>query len=198
MAQKRGFKEDILRLKAENKSRNEIAIELGCSTTIVTYHLSAEARSRTKIQYNKTHPFQIKLYRFKRTDCGPKNKQYERKRKKTLNDRLLAKIQTFNRQGGAGTMCDKKTFTIKDIINKFGEKPKCYLTGVDLDIYETHSYQFDHIIPRSRGGQNTLDNLGIASTKANQCKNNMTPDEFMNMCKLVLEHNGYNITKNKS
>jgi len=192
---KRGYKENILKLRAEGKSYSQIRKELGCSETIISYHLNLSTRNRAKHQSAKTHPFQTKLYRFKRTDCGPKNINFERKRKKTINDKLLSKIKTFHKILGT-TMSEKSSFTVKDIINKFGEKPKCYLTGIELDIYDTKTYQFDHIIPRSRGGQNTLDNLGIASTKANQCKNNMTPDEFMNMCKLVLEHNGYNITKN--
>ena len=195
MTQKRGFKDDIIRLRSEGKSFNEIASTLGCSKTIVSYHLNDKTQRRMKNQIKSVHPFQTKLYRFNRTDGGPKNIAYERKRKKTVNDRLLAKIQTFHRQGGAGTMCDKKSFTIQDIINRFGENPKCYLTGVDINIYDTHTYEFDHIIPRSRGGQNTLDNLGIASKKANQSKNNMTPDELLNLCKLILENHGYSVSK---
>lgn len=192
---KRGFKNDIIRLRNEGRSYNDISKELGCSKTIVSYHINESTRSRAKLHAQKVHPFQTKLYRFNRTDCVPKNTAYERKRKKTVNDRLLAKIRTFNRQGAAGTMYDKKSFTIQDIIAKFGEKPKCYLTGIEIDIYETHTYEFDHIIPRSRGGQNTLDNLGIVIKRANQAKNNMTPDEFKNLCKLILEHDGYQVIR---
>jgi 5-methylcytosine-specific restriction endonuclease McrA len=137
------------------------------------------------------------LYRYNRTDGGNQNIAYERKRKKTINDRLLAKIQTFHRQGGAGTMCDKKSFTVQDVISKYGDTTKCYLTGIDINIYETKTYEFDHIIPRSRGGQNTLDNLGIASKKANQSKNSMTVDEYINLCKMILENNGYEVILNK-
>lgn len=195
MKYKRGYKEDIIRLKSEKKSHLEIAKELGCSKTIVSYHLNVAVKNRVKLESKKLHPFQNKLYRFKRIDTTIKNKNYEIKRKKTINDKILAKIKTFHRQDKT-IMYDKTTFTIQDIIKKFGENPKCYLTGIDINIYETNTYQFDHIIPRSRGGQNTLDNLGIASTKANQCKNNMTPDELMNLCKLILENNGYSVNKN--
>jgi len=197
MKYKRGYKNDILKLRLDGKSYNEISSILGCSKTIVSYHLNETARHKHKIQRAKSHPFQGKLYRFVRTDCGNKNIAYERKRKKTINDKLLAKIQTFHRIGGAGTMCDKKTFTVQDIINKFGENVKCYLTGIDINIYETNTYQFDHIVPRSRGGQNTIDNLGIASKKANQSKNDMTVDEYINLCKMILEHNGYEIVAKK-
>jgi hypothetical protein len=79
-------------------------------------------------------------------------------------------------------------FSADDIINKFGDEPTCYLTGVKIDIYATSSYHFDHIIPVSRGGSNTLDNLGICSKHVNLAKRDMTPDEFIFMCKQVVKH----------
>lgn len=33
-----------------------------------------------------------------------------------------------------------------DIINKFGTKTKCYLTGTPIDL-EKDNYCFDHIVP---------------------------------------------------
>lgn len=195
--QKRGFKNDIIKLRGEGKSFNEIASILGCSKTIVSYHLNEATRNRVKTQSQNIHPFQRKFYTFSRTGGGNKNISYAHKRKKSINDRLLAKIQTFHRIGGAGTMCEHKSFTVQDVIDKFGENTQCYLTGVDINIYDTKTYEFDHIIPRSRGGQNTLDNLGIASKKANQSKSNMTVDEYINLCKLILENNGYEVVVKK-
>lgn len=37
--------------------------------------------------------------------------------------------------------------------------------------------QIDHIIPRSRGGKNTWDNLVVASDEMNNLKGNRTPEE---------------------
>ena len=47
----------------------------------------------------------------------------------------------------------------------------------------------------SRGGSSELDNLGICTKKANQMKSDMTPDELISMCKLILIHHGYTINK---
>ena len=83
-------------------------------------------------------------------------------------------------------MNDKITFN--EVMKKFGDNPKCYLTGLPIDIKDTRSYHFDHIIPTSRGGTNTLDNLGICTKAANMAKSDMTPDELYDLCKLIISH----------
>lgn len=79
-------------------------------------------------------------------------------------------------------------FTLEDVIDKVGENPLCYLTGQPIDISKPSTYEFDHIIPKSRGGTNQLDNLGVCLKLANRAKDSMTPDEFLNLCKLVVSH----------
>ena len=74
-----------------------------------------------------------------------------------------------------------------DIINKFGTK-----TNIDL---EKDDYCFDHIIPVSKGGSNDLSNLGITTPAANYSKSDLTVEEYLNLCKLVLEHHGYTVNK---
>jgi 5-methylcytosine-specific restriction endonuclease McrA len=86
-------------------------------------------------------------------------------------------------------------FKPEDVINKYGENTFCYLTGDRIDISKPRTYSFDHKIPRSRGGENTLDNLGICTKIVNTSKTDMTPEEYIELCKKVLEHNGYNVTK---
>lgn len=60
-----------------------------------------------------------------------------------------------------------------DIINKFGTKTKCYLTGTPIDL-EKDNYCFDHIVPVSKGGTNDLSNLGITIPIANYSKSDLT------------------------
>ena len=81
-----------------------------------------------------------------------------------------------------------------DIINKFGTKTKCYLTGTPIDL-EKDDYCFDHIIPVSKGRSNDLSNLGITTPAANYSKSDLTVEEYLNLCKLVLEHHGYTVNK---
>lgn len=82
-----------------------------------------------------------------------------------------------------------------ELLEREGESPKCYLTGVEIDWDDTTSYHLDHIVPRSKGGTNLLDNCGLASAKANQMKGDMTVEEMLDTCKTILEHNGYDVSR---
>lgn len=86
-------------------------------------------------------------------------------------------------------MSNNIQITVDELLKKFGTKPKCYLTGQEIDIYQPKTYEFDHKTPRSRGGNNNIDNLGICIKNANRAKHDMTPDEFINLCKMVAKYN---------
>ena len=64
----------------------------------------------------------------------------------------------------------------------------CYLTGDKIDLTKTGSYHLDHIIPKSRGGSNTIENCGPATKEANQAKNSLTEEEFLDLCKKVIKY----------
>ena len=85
-------------------------------------------------------------------------------------------------------------FSTNDLLEKIGPAPKCYLTGEDIDINQTDTYSFDHILPASKGGLNSLDNLGICTKQANLAKHDLSPKEFFDLCQKVLEHQGYEVT----
>ena len=87
-------------------------------------------------------------------------------------------------------------FGYKDVLNKYDNctEVTCYLTGDKIDL-KKDNYALDHIQPISRGGSCELDNLGITTYLANQAKTYMTEDEFVELCKKVLIHHGYNVTK---
>lgn len=181
------MKENILKLRAEGKSYTQIMKELGCSKTIICYYCGVNQKEKAVIRNKKRsktlHPFELKIKRFL-----TKNKLNV----KTLTNKtddyhcFHSKIGKFNMEKGKYM---SRTFNVNDIIDKFGDNPKCYLTGEEIDIHKPRTYEFDHIIPKSRGGTNTLDNLGICTKQANRAKNDMTPDEFVNLCKLVVKHN---------
>lgn len=71
---------------------------------------------------------------------------------------------------------------------------KCYLTGRNIDITKD-DYHLDHIMPVSKGGSSSLDNLGITCPQANMSKSDMTIDEYLSLCKEVLENFGDTVTK---
>ena len=90
--------------------------------------------------------------------------------------------------------CSHKYIT-DDFLKKIGNKPKCYLSGELIDLYETKSYSIDHIKPSSKGGENTLDNAGLISSSINKMKSDITIEEFLEKCIQVLEYNGYKVSK---
>ena len=57
-----------------------------------------------------------------------------------------------------------------------------------------NDYNLDHIIPSSRGGDNSLNNLGITHKIVNYMKGSLTPEELIKWCVKILKYNGYKIT----
>lgn len=181
------MKDKIIKLRQLGYTYNQIVEELNCSKSVVCYHLGNNQKEKSKnrqIKYrNKNHPYQAKISNFKE-----KIKYQEKKLKSTINRIIYNKVINFQR----GTTMNE-IFTLEDVIKKFGDNPKCYLTGKDINIYEPSTYQFDHIIPRSKGGDNSLENLGICTKEANLAKRDMLHEEFIDLCKSILLHNGYKI-----
>jgi len=164
-----------LKLEKPHLSHRQIAYELGCLKSSVTYYLkNKEQRYESnkirrdrcpKRQYN-CHPYTYK--------CGD-----------------------FNKRRHTNCPPQETKVTTEEAKNKFGENPKCYLTGRDINIYDRKSYHFDHIVPTAKGGTNTVDNLEIATKEANFAKRDMSLDEFISMCKDILINQGYKVEKTK-
>ena len=181
---KRGIGPKIQELYASGLTLTQISKSLSCAISTVEYHVKPETKAKTlarlKISANKDHPYVAKTRKF-RSSSHIRTKSTESilsaKRK------IQFKVNNFKR---TGTM-QNENFSADDIIAKFGERPKCHFTGRDIDIYATSTYHFDHLIPVSRGGRNTLDNLAICCKDVNLAKRDMTSDEFINMCRQVVE-----------
>lgn len=138
--------------------------------------------------------FQKKIANFKGNRDNYKRKSlfvHHPSKEIDINTILKNKIIRFHR--------DKKewkyppmSFKVKDLRSKIGDNPICYLTGRPIDLLDGKSYHLDHIIPKNKGGLNTLDNCNIACKDANQAKGNLLYDEFLSLCKEVLEFNTLN------
>jgi predicted transcriptional regulator len=188
------MKDKMLKLRSENLTYQQIADILGCVKSTVAYYLSdgVKEKSATRMRKRrKSHPYIKKAETFcaKNRDGVSKNQYYTK-----WQQLLTLKIQSFCRTHGKGKYMSQE-FNYQDVVNKFGEKPKCYLTGEQLDIQKPRTYHFDHKIPRSRGGNNTIENLGIATKIANQAKQDLTLEEFVSLCESVLTNFGYKIEK---
>lgn len=181
-------RDKILELRKQGKTYDEIKTILGCSKATISFHCGQGQKEKNNKRQQKNrfkqHPYTSKVYGY----------QYRLHKTKKIFDKSSIEIQLRDKINNFKKVINmKQNFTLQDVIDKFGENPKCYLTGEVIDIYQPKTYEFDHIIPVSRGGDNSLENLQITTKKANRAKQNMTPDEFIFLCKKVLENNNYQV-----
>lgn len=175
-------KESILKLRAEGKSFRQIAKQLGCSKGLISYHCgNGNENNRARSQHKKRNPLCKKVSNFK---CRCPRANYKA---------ISSKLKTFKRKSqSSGNQSNTivnnitKNYTCKDVINKLGKDPVCYLTGEKIDLTKPESYHLDHIIPSSKGGTNDLDNLQICLKEANYAKGELFLDQFYILCEKVL------------
>lgn len=77
---------------------------------------------------------------------------------------------------------------IRELLNTQGKI--CALTG---DKLTPSNVAADHIIPVSRGGPHTVDNIQLVTIDANRLKSTLTMDELLALCTKVVKY----VTKKK-
>jgi 5-methylcytosine-specific restriction endonuclease McrA len=184
---------EILQLREQGLSYREIQKELGCSKGTISYHLGKGQKEKTNCKQQLRRSVDPLVRRCDRFQETYKPTTYERIVTRDLETVLKNKCKRFRYI----SQKEKKVTTrweYTELMEREGVSPTCYLTGSGIDWDDTTSYHLDHIVPRSRGGSNSLDNCGLASAKANQMKGDMTVEEMLDMCKTILEHNGYDVS----
>lgn len=184
---------NILKLRTLGKTYNEISKELNCSKSTVARYCNDTTKNKRKeyVENNKEYVnFLRQITNFKRREmntnkismCADWNKKFRT---------ACSYFRTRNK------MELENNFTYHDAIDHLGgEITKCYLTGRKIDITKD-DFTLDHIIPVSLGGSCELDNMGITIPEANSMKSNIMLDDFFNLCKEILEFNGYEVNKIK-
>lgn len=199
----------IIELRKQGLSYDEIAKQVNCCKSTVSYHCKSQTREKTKKRSEKqTHKrnsevtWMTLFSRRYNGFCGRKPKSLKKKTilKWKENGQWWYKfkdvIKKFKLSTTNGT--EMTFYKSEDALKHLnGPQTKCYLTGIDIDMTKD-DYQLDHILPISRGGTNELSNLGITCPEVNQMKGPLTTEELFYWCQKILEHNGYTVIKNEN
>ena len=167
--------EKIVELRAKGLSYAQISTELGCSKGLVSYYVGVGQKEKTMRRQQDKRT---------KTTSGIIGAKLER----FISKSLSTKHRSFQRRSGSRLGKSDIKFTYHDVIAKFGSNPVCAYTGVSIDWSQPSTYHFDHIIPASKGGDNSLDNLAICTARANTVKADMTPDELLELCKSIVSY----------
>lgn len=180
----KGLGTKIIALRERGLSYKAIQSELGCSLGTISYHLGpgqqakSASRQRTNRTKNAESVVTAKGIRFQ-TSSGFRYRYKDSPKK-------IAGRKSRDFQENTGDYA----FTTKDVFDKLGDDPVCYLTGDALNLANPAEYEFDHVVPRSKGGTNDLSNLGVASREANRAKGALSLDDFISLCEKVARNFG--------
>jgi 5-methylcytosine-specific restriction endonuclease McrA len=189
------FKNKILELRSQGRSYKYIKNALGCSKGTISFHCGVGQKEKSRARKNKrrkANPLQFKIHRFCSTINKKINEHHNLSKQNEVNNekiikRLRIKVARFFQK--KDMTYGEIMFSAKDLLEKIGNNPSCYLTGVPIDLNKPRSYHLDHIVPRSRGGDDSLNNCNIACREANQAKGDLLVSEFVELCKKVIKHN---------
>lgn len=116
----------------------------------------------------------------------------ERERHRRRWDSLTAiekKAVCFCRETSSGRrwMANRKgSVRMRELLKKLEQQGnRCALSGEPID---DKNSEIDHIIPVSRGGSSEIENLQWVTRKINRMKHTMTNEEFVEVCRAVIEH----------
>ena len=183
------IKDQILKLRDLGYSYLEIQKQLKCSKGTISYHCGKGQKDKTTnrriLNRNKKHPLYRKVEAFIYIEHNTDRKSKVLKNSIKIFQILYQKIITFSK---VNKEYNYMSFTVENLLQKIGNNPVCALTGRPIDLMNSRSYQLDHIIPRSKGGSNTLDNCQIVCREANQAKSDLSLDEFVNLCRDVVNN----------
>lgn len=75
--------------------------------------------------------------------------------------------------------------SVERLIKWMKATPQCEYCGLAISIED---YSADHIIPRSKGGADSIKNIHLIDKGCNQMKGNLTDEEFKVLMKFLLAH----------
>lgn len=171
-------KDKILQLRSEGKTYREISSILGCSKSVISYHCGNGNEK-------------VRLQKLNKTKSNKLSKKVSGFKCRTARKIFRGKVKTFKRRSPKGRSHTKVNnisvnFSTKDVLDKIGKNPICYITGRKINLSKSETYHFDHIIPTSKGGSNDLSNLGVCIVDANYAKGNLSLPKLHDLCEEIL------------
>lgn len=190
--------DQILKLKEEGFNQSQIAKKLGCSPSTVCWHLNPEKQlKKSQERKKKIAPHMVKWQRniSRFSTAKTKNKQKREIKDLTFSEasaKFRGRLKDYAKKHKSDTERTKMV-NIAKVVEKYNiteenTKIVCRYTGDALDWNRPTECEIDHEHPRSKGGDNTIDNLQILSKPANQAKGDMTHDEFIAFIKKCYHH----------
>lgn len=160
------------------------------------YAENAEQEREYARRYNAEHPDYAANYRAEhREEINETVHQWairNRARKAAVSRIYRAqnreKLNTYCRNHQARKLAAEGTHTASDIIAQLKrQKGLCYYCGCKMNRtrYAPNSQTIDHVVPLSRGGRNSPDNLVIACLFCNVSKKNKLPHEWAKSDRLL-------------
>ena len=128
---------------------------LGCSKSTISYHVSPGGKQKVRAREARhredsptlLHVKRVWHFQHPRTPSINKTPWYQHPTHRQTRKAITQKSHQFQK-----TM----TFNYKDVHKKHGDHFPCALTGRPLNWNNPEDYQYDHIIPIARGGDNTI------------------------------------------
>ena len=105
------------------------------------------------------------------------------KNKNSIRRILQTKINSFCRKS------KQHLFNVDELIEKIGDNPRCYISGDLIDLSKKETFSLDHIIPISKGGDDSLENCGLTTKESNMIKHNLNINELVILCKKIINNN---------
>lgn len=163
------FRKDIQAYRNECKECNKAAKALRESKPGIK---EERARKEKKRRANDDGTINAKLREYRKTEHS-KRIQREWGKRNRDKTRIYNSNQRAKRKYKLLAEKSASTSEVKEWFEQ--QEATCVYCNKDFDKFTLH---IDHIIPLSRNGTHTLDNLALACPSCNCSKNNKTPEEF--------------------
>ncbi len=177
----KNLKEQIIELRDQGLTYDQIKIQLKCSKSTICYHLTDKEKLRANASaqaHKQNNPLSVKLSNFLT------------KSRKGINNKVTKFKQDQEvRKGNKAHKDLTNEMDYKEVYSILSQNPICYLTGKYIDLTKPDTYQLDHIIPIAKGGSSTIENMGLTCNAANQAKHSMTNEELFDLCATIIAHN---------